>query len=91
MKKAFLIVTVVNLVIILALLPSILADGNFNASLGVAMLVAAAINGGISVLLSLIGMTEKAVLRYGLACLTISGIYLLSGFTLCSQAKFSVN
>jgi len=91
LKKAFLIVTGINLAIILALLPSILTDSNFNASMGITMLVAAAINGGIGVLLSLIGMTEKAVLRYGLACLAISGIYLLSGFTLCSQARFSVN
>lgn len=81
----------INLGIILLLLPSILQDPDFNAVLGMTMLVAAVINGGIGVLLTLIGLAEKSTLRYGLALLTISGIYLLSGFTLCSQNKISVN
>jgi hypothetical protein len=91
LKKPFLIVLGINLGIILLLLPGILKDPDFGAVLGMTMLIAAVINGGLGVLLSLIGLAEKSMLRYGLALLTISGIYLLSGFTLCSQNRISVN
>ncbi|PZF73055.1 hypothetical protein [Taibaiella soli] len=91
MKKPFLIIAGINLGITLLALFSILHDSNFNAAFGIVILLIGAFNGVVGVLLCLIGMAEKAVMKYGLAMLAISGIYLLSGFTLCSQTKISVN